>query len=115
MFVHRKTSSVRLLDPSLMEYYQLKIMLFCLIARAPAKAYKSTPDIKKQYNSYYDTIYKYSHRKLRKLIEMRSFKLLFQYFVKTGALESMLNKDPTMVANKEKYNEMKHKFLDCKI
>lgn len=86
-------------------------MLFWLIARVPSKAYKTAPDIKKQYFAYYDTIYKYSHRKLRKLIKMDSFKLIFNHFVKSGAFDEMLFKDATMAANKEKYTEVAEKLL----
>lgn len=68
--------------------------------------------LKKFKASYYDGIYKYSNRKLSALFSDNVLKYLFETFVDSGELHSLLETDQTMGRNKDMYTEAIEAFRE---
>lgn len=67
--------------------------------------------VKKVYNIYYDVIYKYSHKKLFKIMEQPSFRAIFTHFVESGTLDALLENDKTMKINMDVYKARTNEIL----
>lgn len=92
-------------DPKISPLYELRILLASMLLRNIAKKYVMIKMVKRQYSCYYDVVYKYSHKKMSKLLELRSFRMLFQHFTSSGGFEKMLEEDETLKANSDNYRE----------
>lgn len=55
-------------------------------------------------------MYKYSHSKLLELLEIRSFKYIYEYFYREGK-DAALENEPALKKNKEVYREAFEQFL----
>jgi hypothetical protein len=53
----------------------------------------------------YDCLYKYSHKKLQKLLDSKFFTFLFKEYVDSGAFHQMVEADDTLSKHKETYKE----------
>lgn len=53
----------------------------------------------------YECLYKYSHKKLEKILSCEFFSFLFKDYVDTGAFQNMIDQDDTLRRNKEAYQE----------
>jgi len=53
----------------------------------------------------YDCLYKYSHKKLDKILHCIFFSFLFRDYVETGGFQKMIDSDETLNKNKEAYKE----------
>ena len=49
--------------------------------------------MKRTFIKFYDCIYKYSQRRLAKLMKVPAFRVTFNQFVDSGALKEMTEKD----------------------
>lgn len=68
--------------------------------------------LKKFKASYYDSIYKYSNKKLSSLFSDNVLKYLFETFISSGDLYNLLETDQTMARNKDMYIEAIRAFRE---
>ena len=80
-------------------YHEIKILLSCMTTRVCMNKFLQTKSIRTISTLFYDTIYKYSHKKMKKLIKLGCFRLLFFYFTQNGALDEMCERDKTLSKN----------------
>lgn len=99
-------------DQRILSLYELKMLLTSMLLRNTAKKYIMTRMVKTQYSCYYDVVYKYSHKKMMRLLKLASFKLLFQHFVNSGGLDKMLAEDETLNANCDLYKEKANAIIN---
>jgi hypothetical protein len=83
-----------------------------MIMRKVVSKFRSTIHIKKQHNTYYDTIYEYSKLKLLKLLLLPSFKRIFLHYIDSGSFEEMLQTDKTLSINVSGYRKRASKLTD---
>lgn len=62
-------------------------------------------------NNYYDCIYKYSHKRLLKLIKNPTLSHLFEDFIRNGCFEQLVMEDETLKRNPEAYIEAAQNLL----
>lgn len=92
-------------------YHEVKILFASILMRNPIKSCMQSLTTRKIYDLFYEVIYKYSHKKLSKLMKVGCFRLVFQKFTATGALEEMLSLDPTLTANLDVYRERSERLI----
>ena len=83
------------------EFIQVKIIIICMVLRNWTKNILNKFDMKRTFINFYDCIYKYSHRKLGRLINEPSFRITFDHFVNSGELRKMVDADSTLDTKKE--------------
>lgn len=86
-------------------YHEIKIMFASMLMRVAVKPWMQCLTTRKLHKVFYDAIYKYSHKKLLRLLDFGCFALIFKKFVETGALDEMLAQDPTLLPNFELHRE----------
>jgi hypothetical protein len=99
-------------EDSLREFYEVKIFFSIMVLRNIVKKNLANKVVKRIYNQYYDVIYKYSHKKLYKLIELRAFQRVFKHFTETGSLEAMMKEDKTMRNNLDAFKQRTANILN---
>ncbi|CAI2375597.1 unnamed protein product [Moneuplotes crassus] len=86
-------------------YYRVKILLACMVLNIPLRKKFAIPYVKTAFNLFYNCIYKYSKKKLIKLLKFKPFAVIFEQFVSEGQMERMLENDVTFSSNLEAYQE----------
>lgn len=89
----------------LKEFYKLKITLACMNLSIPMKKKFSYPFVKTCYSLVYEVLYKYSNKKLMKLINFPAFSKIFEHLHKSGVLEEMIQENQTFKANEDIYRK----------
>lgn len=90
----------------LVVFYEIKFLLMSMLLRNVIKKHLAIKMIKTQFTSYFDLIYKYTHRKMNRLVRLTSFQLLFKNFIDDRGLEAMLETDKTLASNADKYRNV---------
>jgi len=88
-----------------------KIYLWLLVIPDMVKLYLKNQKRRWQQKLIYDCLYKYSHKKLDKLLNSEFFSFLFKEYVNSGAFERMLNSDETLGKHKPTYKEAWEYFM----
>ena len=86
-------------------YHEIKILLACMVIRTYMSKFLHIKCIRTISTMFYDTIYKYSHKKMKKLIKLGCFRLLFTDFIQNGALDKMYENDKTLSRNVTYFKE----------
>jgi len=89
----------------------LKIYLCLLVFPEMIKAYLKNQKRRCQQKLIYDCLYKYSHKKLDKLLQSEFFTFLFKDYVKSGSFHKMMNSDETLRKHKDTYQQASEYFL----
>lgn len=89
----------------------LKIYLWLIIIPELIKPYLKNQKRRCQQKLIYDCLYKYSHKKLDKLLESEFFCFLFQDYVESGAFKEMIESDETLSKHKSTYQEAWDYFI----
>ena len=92
-------------------YFQIKTIIACLVVRMVMKKRFFKTKIKKIYDSYYDVISKYSHRKLRKLLIVEGFRVVLKEYFCSQDFEIMLDTDPSLSPKKKIFRDLKLNLL----
>lgn len=77
-------------------YLQVKVMVVWMVMRNWTKNILNKFDMKRTFIKFYDCIYKYSQRRLAKLMKVPAFKITFNQFISSGALREMVGKDKSL-------------------
>ena len=83
----------------------LKIYLGLLIIPDMLKSYLKNQKRRCQQKLIYDCLYKYSHKKLDKILNSEFFSFLFKEYVVSGDFQSMLTSDETLKKHQSTYKE----------
>lgn len=83
------------------EFIQVKIMIICMVLRNCTKNILNKFDMKRTFLNFYDCIYKYSQRKLARLIKAPAFRRTFNYFINSGELKKMIETDSSLHSKKD--------------
>jgi hypothetical protein len=83
----------------------LKIYLCLIIIPEMIKPYLKNQKRRCQYKLIYDCLYKYSHKKLDKLLESEFFNFLFNEYVDSEAFNEMVKSDDTLSKHQSTYQE----------
>lgn len=59
----------------------------------------------------YNCLYKYSHKKLERLLTCETFGFLFKTYVQTEAFQFMMEQDETLKKNKDAYQQACNYFV----
>ncbi|CAI2362698.1 unnamed protein product [Moneuplotes crassus] len=84
-------------------YYEIKILIACMALRIPLKKKFCLPFVRPCFTMVYDIFSKYSHLKLKMLMEFKAFKIIFTELVEQGLIDLLITADPTFSTNKEAY------------
>ncbi|CAI2368999.1 unnamed protein product [Moneuplotes crassus] len=88
-----------------------KIYLCLLIIPEVIKPYLKNQKRRCQHKLIYDCLYKYSHKKLDKLLQSEFFSFLFKQYVDSGDFERMLQQDKTLEKHRDAYKQACEYFL----
>lgn len=94
------------LETDLRLYYEIKVLYACMTLRIPAKKKILDPYMRKIYSSFYDVLYKFSHRKLKTFVTRDFFKVAFRHYVNSREVDAMLNDNTTLAIHPKEYKEM---------
>ena len=83
----------------------LKIYLGLIIIPDMLKPYLKNQKRRCQQKLIYDCLYKYSHKKLEKLLNSEFFSFLFKEYVESGEFKKMLTSDETLRKHHSTYKE----------
>lgn len=76
------------------------------------KKVASTPQERNKFHSFYNCLYKYSHKKLLKLFQSSVLHFMFRKFFEEGPFDGLLKHDSTLQRNPEAYKEASINFLN---
>ena len=86
-------------------YHEIKILLACMTIRLSIKGILQQLSIRSIFTTYYDSVYNYSHKKLKILMRFGCFRMVLEKFATSGPLDKMLTEDPTLNKNPLMYKE----------
>ena len=86
-------------------YHEIKILIACMSTRLSIKGILQQLSIRSIFTNYYDSVYNYSHKKLKILMRFGWFRMILEKFVKSGPLDKMLSEDSTLTKNAPTYKE----------
>lgn len=89
----------------------IKIYMCLIVVPELIKGYLKNQRRRCQYKLIYDCLYKYSHKKLEKLLESEFFCFLFKEYVDSGAFSEMVENDETLRKHKATYQEACDYFI----
>ena len=89
----------------------VKIYMCLIIVPEMIKGYLKNQRRRCQYKLLYDCLYKYSHKKLEKLLNSEFFSFLFKEYVNSGAFQEMVENDDTLNKHKSTYEEACEYFI----
>ena len=81
-------------------YFQIKTIIAWFVVRMIMKKRFYKTKLKKIYDVYYEVITKYSHKKLRKMLNLEWFRIILEEYFNSQDFEEMLNNDPTLSPKK---------------
>ena len=87
------------------KYADLKLLIGCMTMPDVLKVYMKTKTRKNLFILFSNTIYKYSHKNMIKLMENRTFEVILDQYVKSPAFELMLRTDNTLKRYPDLYRQ----------
>lgn len=96
-------------------FYEVKIMLISMLLRKLVKKFMTVRIVKMPFSSYFDVVYKYTHKKMRKLVSQKCFQLLFKKYIDDGGLELMLQTDDTLKSQIDVYKQVAFNIINQSI
>lgn len=89
----------------------LKVYLSLIVIPELIKPYLKNQKRRCQHKLIYDWLYKYSHKKLDKLLESEFFSYIFKEYVNWGAFGEMVSSDETLSKHKDTYQHAWEYFI----
>lgn len=97
---------------TLNEYFDIKLMVASLSWRRIIKKYIGQYPVRRVYERYYQTLTRYSNRRLIGLMRLKPFKVVFNEFLKSGDFEDMLINDSTLNQSTDSYRYQAQRMLN---